>query len=182
MWRVKCRAVPSKNRGILRCSAWVRFSNWIWNLGPKYLRARKPNRARQTNLKPIRRGLSKVLLNGYKFRRNDKGYRIKSSGLWRKQYIWRIMITTINHLQDGICHHGCCRCARAKQASGHQQPPCCKYRLFTRFHWKLICRYPQGHRWVRWVQFPNLIRRYEIHFNQKCLHRNCNSMEIIVLV
>ena len=110
------------------------------NLKSPEVRVRKPNPARETYLKPIRHGLSKVLLNGYKLRRNDNKYRIKKSfGLLRKQYIWRITITTINHLQDGICYHGCCRWPGAKQAPGHQQPPCCKYRLFTRFHWKLIC-------------------------------------------
>ena len=139
MWRVKFRAVPNQNRSILRCSAWVRFSNWNWNQGAE-VRVRKPNPARETYLKPIRHGLSKVLLNGYKLRRNANRYRIKKSfGLLRKQYIWRITITTINHLQDGICYHGCCRWPGAKQAQGHQQPPCCKYRLFIRFHWKLIC-------------------------------------------
>ena len=138
MWRVKFRAVPSQYRGILWCSAWVRFSNWIWNQGPKYSRARKPNPSRQTNLKPIRHGLSKVLLNIYKFRRNDKKSHKKVCVL-RKQYIRRITIATFNHLQDGVCHHCCCRWPGPKLAPGHQQPPCCKYQLFTRFHWKLIC-------------------------------------------
>ena len=96
--------------------------------------ARKPNPARQTNLKLIRHGLSKVLLNVYKFRRNDKRCLVKK--LW---FVRRIIMTTINHLQDGICHHGGCQCFGAKQAPGHQQPPCCKYRLFTRLLWKLIC-------------------------------------------
>ena len=131
MWRVKFWAVLSQNCGILRCSAWVSFSNWIWNQGPKYIRARKPNPARQTNLKPIRHGLRKVLLNVNVIK--------KAFVCYEKQYIQRITITTINHLQDGICHHGCCRCPGAKQAPDHQQQPCCKYRLFTRFHWKLIC-------------------------------------------
>ena len=129
MWRVKFRAVPIQNCGILWCSARVRFSNWIWNQGPKYLRGPEakpgPSNQLETDSTWIKQGFTKWLQKGF--------------GLLRKQYIRRIIIITINHLQDGICHHGCCRCLGAKQAPGHQQPPCCKYRLFTRFHWKLIC-------------------------------------------
>ena len=73
---------------------------------PKLFKTRKPNPVYQTKLKLIRYGLSKVLLNGYKFRRNDERYRTKSLYLLREEQMRHIITTFTTDWRDGICHHG----------------------------------------------------------------------------